>query len=125
MTVTEYVPGAELSFEFPWSFTKPEPHPETATRALDIRSKKTMGRHRLLRGTHIRNSPLIATPVVNGNQGNRFGVFTSPACAVVVAIAIVSEVCKAAGPVGVTLTGAKLHVVPAGIPPVQAKVIVE
>ena len=44
---------------------------------------------------------------------------------VVAAIATVSEVGNAAGPVGVTLTGANLHVVPAGIPPVHAKVIVE
>lgn len=84
-----------------------------------------MGRHRLRRGIPTRNKPLIATPVVSGNQGNRFTVLRLVVCALVAAIVMVSEVGNAAGPVGVTLAGANAHVTPAGMPPVQAKVIVE
>jgi len=73
----------------------------------------------------MRNRPLIATPVVSGSHRNRFAVFRLVACVPVAAIAMVSEVGNAAGPVGVTLAGANVHVAPAGMPPVQAKVIVE
>ena len=111
-----------MSSELPCVFTMPEPHPETVARATNARSRNTMGRHRLRRGTPTRNSPLIATPVVSGNQGNRFTVLKLIVCALV---AMVSKVGNAAGPVGVTLAGANVHVTPAGMPPVQAKVIVE
>jgi hypothetical protein len=84
-----------------------------------------MGCHRLRRGTPTRNRPLIATLVVSGNQGNRFSVLSPLTSPLVPAIAMVSEVAIAAGPVAVTLAGANAHVAPAGIPPVQAKVIVE
>ena len=40
-------------------------------------------------------------------------------------ITMESEVAKAAEPVGVTVAGENAHVAPAGIPPVQAKVIVD
>ena len=78
------------------------------------------------RGIPTRNKPLIATPVVSGNQGNRFTVLRLlVVCTLVAAIVMVSEVGNAAGPVGVTLAGANAHVTPAGMPPAQAKVIVE
>ena len=98
----------------------PEPHPETVARTANAKSRKTVGRHRLRRGIPTRNRPLIATPVESDSQGNRFTVLT-----LVAAIATVSDVGNAVGPVGVILAGANVHVAPAGMPPVHAKVIVE
>jgi hypothetical protein len=94
-------------------------------KATSASTRKTIGHHRFRLGTPARTRPLIATPVVSGNQGNRFLVLTLVVCVPAATIAKISEVGKAAGPVGVTLAGVNAHVAPAGIPPVQANVIVE
>lgn len=114
-----------MLFELPRVSTKPEPQPETIVRAANARIRNTMGRRRLRRGTPTRNRPLIATPVVSGSHGSLFTVLTLVVCVPIAAIAMVSEVGNAAGPVGVTLAGANVHVAPVGMPPVQAKAIVE
>jgi hypothetical protein len=63
--------------------------------------------------------------VVNGSQGNRPAALRSVVCVLIELIATVREIGSAAGPVGVTLAGANEHVAPAGMPPLQAKIIVE